>query len=73
MAAQNGKTALFSALEQGHGELFQFLLSKGADINARTTLAEDGEFDRPGQTMLHKAALFDNPPAIVVEDKCARG
>ena len=56
---ENGMTAVFFALEAGQKDVFEFLLSRGADINAKTTKAEDEEFDRVGQTMLHKAVLHD--------------
>jgi len=43
-----GATALYKAAKAGHDDIVEFLLSKGADVNARTALSRS--------TPLHQAA-----------------
>lgn len=46
---KNKETPLFKAVESGNPALVEFLLSKGADVNAR---------DKAGDTPLHKASML---------------
>jgi ankyrin repeat protein len=64
------RTGLHRAVENGHKQLVEFLLAKGADVNARAPElfgSKGGEsFDRDskpgrGETPLHLAAALENP------------
>ena len=63
-----GATPLIVASLKGRIDIVQFLISKGADLSARTSAKEDRRYD--GLDPLH-AALIDELPGQSFSEKCA--
>jgi len=68
-----GATPLIVASLKGRIDIVQFLISKGADLSARTSVKEDRRIDLrryDGLDPLH-AALIDELPGQSFSEKCA--